>query len=285
MDCSMPATSFRTIFPIRAPRAGPCVFFFPDVGGNVLYAKKIISEIDSDIAFYGIKLDNKLIEHLPHCTLPMLAQSFAAELHASNISKQFHLVGYSFAGLLAYETAYHLTRLGSRVGLVAILDTTVPRHLYSRRFYFRAVSAARAIKHGKYNLVKPSLLGRLVDDPNSILERWLSWQDLSKHPASYRFIIEQLIKARHRYEPASYAGNITLFRASNVRRSIVLPKYLGWEYYAKGKINLVRIRCHHTDLVANDRVTKQVAAQLLRVVNELEDLERATTLSNERDGA
>ena len=257
--------NLRTIFPISKARVGPSLFFFPDQGGTSFYAKKLVAKIDSEFACYGIKFDPKLLERFS--TLQDTARSIAIDLRASNMSEPLHLIGHSFSGLLAYETACQLLSLGSRVGLLVLLDTRLPRRLYSSRLYFRAVEIARAIRYRQYKLAKQVLLG--IHDSNSI-RNLLSRLDLSKYPASYRSTLEQLIGARIDYKPGSYTGDITLIKASNFSNGILYPKYLGWEYFAKGKIDLFRVRCAHMEMVTSDRATKQVAQHLLRLLKKPE---------------
>ena len=48
-----------TIFPLRRAEGQTSVFFLPDVGGNVLYARKIVPHLEPGLDVYGIRLDHE----------------------------------------------------------------------------------------------------------------------------------------------------------------------------------------------------------------------------------
>ena len=273
-----------TIFPLRPAGGEGSVFFLPDLGGNTFYAKNLVFQLEPGRGAYGMRLDSELLENLPGCTLQGLAQRFAADLHASAFAEPFHLVGHSFAGILAFETARHLVMLGAEVGTLALLDCGLPSRFYSG-WYYRAVGAVveavREFKIRQHDLLKKAVFGHPADDPSVILSvPGFVRMDLTKHPESYRHIIRHLYRAMVDYEPGPYAGHLTLFRSMN-RGFAAAPADLGWGPYARGCVDVIRITGDHLDMVRDDRAAMAVAERLDRILSAAEHRGQKTQSATE----
>ncbi|MCR5877624.1 thioesterase domain-containing protein [Phenylobacterium sp. J367] len=60
----------------------------------------------------------------PHASVGAMAADYLRELKARQPEGPYHLCGYSFGGLVAFEMACRLREAGDEVGLVALFDTT-----------------------------------------------------------------------------------------------------------------------------------------------------------------
>ena len=122
-------SDFSCIFPLQKGCPTTSLFFLPDVGGSVFYSRKLTEALGKEPSLYGFRLDPEFDWSQPERTFIKLAEQFADNLINSDIPEPYHLIGHSFAGLLAFETARQLKIKGGNVGLVALLDTPVPEHM------------------------------------------------------------------------------------------------------------------------------------------------------------
>lgn len=124
---SDPRGALRTVLPLRksADSAEPPLFCFaPGSGVSWCYAG-LLRHLDSSIPIYGLQsrgLDS--LETTPD--LPAKAQQVIGD-HLEQIRKvapagPYHLLGWSFGGVIAHAVAARLTEHGDEVGTLALLD-------------------------------------------------------------------------------------------------------------------------------------------------------------------
>ena len=269
-DHSLPPT----IFPLRRAEEQASVFFLPDVGGNVFYARKIVPHLEPGLGVYGVRLAHEQLENLSGCTLQELGRQFAADLRASGLPEPFHLVGHSFAGFLAFETARHLAALDAPVGVLALLDSILPSR-YDSAWYRRVIAALRSFMSQQRYLLRTTVFESSHGDPSMILHvPGFIRMDLTKHPESYRYIIRHLYRAMVEYEPGPYNGHLTLFRTMDSRLLAGVPSHLGWASYAKGRLDVIRLVGDHLDLVRDAHAAAQVAERLNQILSSTEHRRR-----------
>ncbi len=261
------SSSQSTLLCIRKGEPNVCVIFAPDIGGGVIYSRKILSQIDDSISAHGFRLTPDLVQSLPQLSIQDIAKRFATDLRASALPEPYHLVGHSFAGLLAYEIACHLHELGSEVGVVALLDTAAPTQFYTG-YWFRFVASARRLRDKLHRFVLTSRLFQSPEKAATIkLYPGFILLDLSKHTASHVFIIENLYDSLVRYKPSRSDFRISIFASQTLWRRSLYPKYLGWEVFSTNK-ELIGLNFGHNDFVGSDIAAQQVAAHLQSLVKQ-----------------
>ena len=254
-----------TIIPLKNDKGPSNIFFLPDIGGNVLYARNIVSQLTSECGVYTMRLDSELLENLPGCTIQGLARRFATDLTASVFPGPVHFIGHSFAGYLAFETARHAVELGMHVGSVILLDCAVP-HRFRSGWYHQTAEHLYRVKSWLREMLKKAASGAFNDDANMILsEPGFVRMDLSNHPEPYRHIIRHLYKALVDYEPGIYSDNLTLFQATD-QFLFGVPKDFGWGTYTNGHVDIIQIACDHLEIVRDDHAAKEVARSLNRIL-------------------
>ena len=109
---------------VRAGKdACPAIYFFPDGLGMTSYALEIIRLL-KDIGS-PVFLLHPPREGEQDASLGEVAGRMAGLIAATMKSGPVHLVGWSFGGLLAYETAARLSREGTEVGALVMVDSHV----------------------------------------------------------------------------------------------------------------------------------------------------------------
>jgi thioesterase domain-containing protein len=190
---------------------------------------------------YGFRLAPDMLDHLSTLTIEETARRFAIDLIASGIARPLHLVGFSFAGYMAVETAVQLTRLGHPPDRLWILDMVAHPKISWRsllRYARTRVSRRRADV-----LVHPAFI----------------WIDLSRHPESYRPILRRFYALFSRYRPGRWSGATTLVVADGSCRNGA-PQDLGWGSYISC-LDRITVPGDHLSMIHDDRNAAVLASR------------------------
>ncbi|MBT2454414.1 non-ribosomal peptide synthetase [Streptomyces sp. ISL-86] len=167
----------------------------------------------------------------------------------------YHLLGWSFGGLLAYEIAVQLRAAGDEVGVLTVLDS-FPRTdaVDERDEQVRLGWLMEGIGHHRdefagRRLTPQDLFETLRRDNNPLArlgtERLARVVDLmGRH---------QLLNTR--YRPGEYAGDVQLFLAEHSPWGEVTDKDVLWKEFMTGAVQVHRIDCAHDDMLNPEPLT------------------------------
>ncbi len=256
-----------TLFPLGGAGAGGSVVFLPDYGGNVLYARPLVPLLGAELRCLGLRLTPSMLETPGGPDLAALGRSFAADIRAAGLARPLHLVGFSFAGILAFETARYLADGQADVDggptRLWLIDTHIHR-LFLRRYALRGLAdlrreAGHALRWFLKNR-RRLLTGRSEPD---VLDRYRQLRfELDKHPHAYRLVIRMLYESLARYRPRPWNGSATVLRA---RRDSWpnIPDDLGWSQLIRGSLTTIPLHADHLGLLRRDDLVQQVAQIIL----------------------
>jgi thioesterase domain-containing protein len=170
----------------------------------------------------------------------------------------YYLLGYCFAGVLAFEVASQLTRLGESVAFLGLLDATygpggkpLARPWTTRwTYHARRVSQDGVAYLGpkvryQFRALKRDLLPHARRLVRVALGKAES-QAMLLH--SGRFVTAMLA----RYRGAPYPGDAVLFNSARSSPFTSRAEYSqtnGWEAVIRGGVQLEEVDCDHTDIV------------------------------------
>ncbi|MGV8985946.1 MAG: thioesterase domain-containing protein [Cypionkella sp.] len=241
-----PATLILTL---RPGHSGEALHVLPDIGGNFLYSRLLTRHLAPDRPILGLKLPGIPVAELALMPMEQLADRLAAALDVANPGGPHHLLGHSFAGLLAFETARALERRGSRAGLVAILDTGVPSGWLGRHVGQVLASVRRAGQRLRKTAQPASALVLCFPGYATF--------NLGNHPVALRAIIKALYGMMIAYRPGPYSGPVLVIRGAG--RAERGPADLGWSRLAKGGVVSADVEADHLGLVREDASARRVA--------------------------
>lgn len=100
----------------------PPLFWVHDLHGSAFRFQALGRALGADQPLYSFESPYLSSTPPPFRTLSMLGLAYASDLTRRFPEGPYHLGGYSFGGLLAFEVAQHLIRDGHEVALLAIVD-------------------------------------------------------------------------------------------------------------------------------------------------------------------
>ena len=172
----------------------------PGAGGRALPFMALARSMESGVSFSAFDT-GKLLERRSPSVEELAAE--CVEVLRSRRSAPFHLVGYSFGGLVAVEVATQLLEQGEEVSFVGVVDAPDP---------IPATTAARLRRLDSLEVVKEAVRGRIKRGAYRA-RAWAIRHRLLSRPRRKRFALEIAVAAgtARAYRP-TYRGRIDYFR-------------------------------------------------------------------------
>jgi amino acid adenylation domain-containing protein len=215
-----------------------------------------------------------------------MAAYYIQEIRRVKPSGPYHIGGYCFGGVVAFEMARQLEQAGEDVAMLAIIDAA-PRNLPRRGL----ASVVRAGINGGLRALEKLTDVLRAPDPLAALTRMMRrlamrrrsgagargsdaelvalrdmMDGLSAWPLAYQRIASVHYAALLRYVPGSYNGRVTLIRTSErLQRWGVEDETWGWEQVARA-VDVHRIPGRH-DEIMNEPHVGAVADVLARALS------------------
>jgi acyl-coenzyme A synthetase/AMP-(fatty) acid ligase/thioesterase domain-containing protein/acyl carrier protein len=195
-------TPAHDLFVTLKPGEGwPPVFFIHGVGGNVVELLPTARRLRYGGAVIGIRARGLVRGETPQSSVYAMATDYLREIKAQQPTGPYHLCGYSFGGLVAFEIARRLRESGDEVGLVGLFDTLMSPVTWPLSAWLRMAGTRVARLGAPWRLLKH----RPRDTERSELAAPRSAaSNVIRVSASALF-------ASARYRPGFYPGRLTLF--------------------------------------------------------------------------
>jgi thioesterase domain-containing protein len=128
----LPPSSFhngaRLALVALQPRGSrPPFFCVHPAGGLVFCYRELAQHLGPDQPVFGLQAAGLHAGHRPHGRVEAMAAYYIEELRTLQPRGPYLLGGWSMGGVVAFEMARQLRRLGQRVGLLALADSYIPR--------------------------------------------------------------------------------------------------------------------------------------------------------------
>lgn len=223
------------------------MIIFPDIGGNLIYARHIVAALQGRINCYGIRVVAPEQENFDGLTLEALAEKYADSIFHSELPGPVYMLGHSFAGLAAYETARQFKQLGRAPDGLFILDMPA---ISSASLASKLASPGKSLMAARDGVVE--MLRSLLNPRATpkVLHRFGYLRiDLEKHPQSYREIITGFYRMLTKYRPHPSDLDITIFTAVENPLTQRWGHDLGWSKYSSGTLRMVPVSGDHLTMI------------------------------------
>ncbi|MEV6617693.1 SDR family NAD(P)-dependent oxidoreductase [Streptomyces sp. NPDC051051] len=265
---------------LRPPRPGSSprpLFTFHPAGGPTSVYLPLVQLLPADQAVYGLERLDAVT------TMEEKAAHYLRLIRDLQPEGPYRLLGWSFGGCLAYETAHRLKDSGQSVGFVGLIDTILPAAL--PRLDSQQLLLER---FGRFADYVEQTYGRSLDLPYDelavtpddrqidVVMRLVAEAGLDMSPGIMEHQRTSYIDARvgERYEPRPYDGPVVLYRAQQAQAltTALDPRYLrseadlGWAPLCP-LLEVVPVEGDHLSLIDPPHVTT-IASHLTRALGE-----------------
>jgi amino acid adenylation domain-containing protein len=115
--------SYPTLVPIKPSGSKPPFFCLHGGLGGTLYLGPLASHLGSDQPFYAIESEGLDGAAMRYRTLEEMASYYISEIRRIQPHGPYFLGGYCLGGIIAFEMAHQLLRIGEQVAIVAQFST------------------------------------------------------------------------------------------------------------------------------------------------------------------
>ncbi len=257
------APPWSSLVPLQPNGARPPLFFTHGAGGDVYGFVWLVKLLAPDQPSYGLQAVGSDGQTPRHTTVEEMAAHYVQEIRSLQPKGPYHLAGFSMGGLIAFEIAQQLYRLGERVALLAVIDTapmSAPWTVYGRTLapYFWQRSKFHLARWRK--MPRRHRLGYLLrcwsglrwwaagnsPKPRVVTAAPEKGTELPEVPGFYDYYWA----VASAYKLRRYPGTIDLFLSDSAN-----PKFTTfWGHLARGGAILHRVPGKHLELVAPDRM-------------------------------
>jgi thioesterase domain-containing protein len=102
------------------------LFFVHAVGGSVFSYVELASHLGQDQPFYAFQSRGLYDDLPPHTSIKDMAADYLAQMRAAQPQGPYLLGGWSMGGVVAFEMAHQLKKMGEEVELLAMVDSFMP---------------------------------------------------------------------------------------------------------------------------------------------------------------
>ena len=254
-DLNTNQKSMDVVLPLRPSGNLLPLFCVHPAGGLSWCYSGLLRHLRADYPIYGLQARSfNQPEILPE-TLQGMVADYLDQIRAIQPAGPYHLLGWSFGGLVAYSLASLLQLQGEQVTLLALLDTYPPdpelagdvpdEHEMIKELLKDLGYDPATLEEGPLQL---STLKEKLRRQGHILSN-LEEQHLSAVPKIYT----NNARLAGRFIPETFNGDLLIFAAVEGNPA---PPTDSWRPYVRGQITIRQIACRHPDMTQPDPIAQ-----------------------------
>ena len=230
----------------------PPVFCVHSHTGDVLYCEYISQGAGSNQPIYGLQAQGAVGKD-PHRSIEEMAAFYVAELRKVRPSGPYHLFGFCFGGMVAFEMAKQLNDQGERIEFLGVYNSPAPgtlkgwplgqftylwRRTQDEWKKFLKLDAGERLPH----LVRNLRNFRLLVQRSAAIDGAEALSRMRRNgPGIELKDLESInIAAAKRYAPSYvFPGKITLFLAPDMARVYPVAPSEGWKRFTSEELEVI----------------------------------------------
>jgi amino acid adenylation domain-containing protein len=250
------------------------VFCIHPGGGNVFCYAELAHYLNSyDIPVYGLKSLGLDDEQQPLTSIGEMAEYYLEAIQRIQPQGEYHLIGWSLGGVIAFEIAQQLQAKGYQTPLLALIDSqlSIASSLdQDKMFKFFVQDLSRI--YGKQLLILEDDLQKLtIQEKFNYLLAQIEKEELILSEYSQREIknlwrvFQGNLMALNQYKPKSYLGEAILFQASEKSLSLNQKQYNEWNNLILGNLDVHTLKGNHYTIIKSPTLENLVQIIITKV--------------------
>ena len=245
---SSPESAFEQLLPLRSQGSLPPLFCAHPAGGLSWNYAGLMRELEAQRPIYGLQAPG-VAHDVPYAaTIEEMAEDYVNAIRQIQPQGPYHLLGWSFGGVVAYAMACRLQQMGEHVALLGIMDS------------YPSTEERQSSPMTEEKLMKelvPMLgldLGDIGGGPLNFTAVYLAAKRAGQIPADFderiaRRNMQMLLHnsiLEQRFRASQYEGDILFFFADVKEGEHRLPS--AWQRYISGKLEVHTVHCKHYEM-------------------------------------
>jgi oxalate---CoA ligase len=271
-----------TTVAIQTAGSAPAMYC-PATHDNGLWGvSRLVRHLGKERPVYGLRVP-PLDARGPVSTVEDIAARNVAAILRLSPEGPSHLLGTCSGGVVAFEMARQLERLGHPVGLVVMIDSfnrawrqtqaaTAPtrmrsRHMLDRLRYhwehLRGLGMRDRIVHVR---IRAGFFVAHYRAAAGHLAFGIAARAGLPRPAFLRTFAYANGWAQRRYQPGPYAGDVLLVRSTVPIAGVYPLPRMGWSALMPGNVTMLELPCEQAGLWTDDRLLHQVSQEIAQAL-------------------
>jgi amino acid adenylation domain-containing protein len=246
--------NWSSLVAVQPKGSGPPVFCIHSHTGDVLYCEYISQGAGSEQPIYGLQAQGAVGKD-PHRSIEEMAAHYVGEIRKVKPHGPYHLFGFCFGGMVAFEMAKQLNDQGDRVDFLGIYNSPAPgtlkgwplgqfaylwRRTQDEWKKLLELNARDRLPHIAKNLRN----FRLLVQRSAVIDGAETLSRIRRHGQGIELKdLESInIAAAKRYAPSYvFPGKITLFLAPDMARVYPVAPSEGWKKFTSEGLDVIKV--------------------------------------------
>jgi thioesterase domain-containing protein/acyl carrier protein len=236
------------LLPLRPSGSLPPLFCIHPGGGLSWSYSGLMRHLPTDRPIYGLQARGITDPQMAPATLEDMAADYVTFIRQVQPTGPYHLLGWSFGGLVAHTMATQLQDRGESVAMLALLDCypiAAQSEIHNETdLDDETLLAVQLRALGYYSGSEPLQVSSALDilrQEGDILS------NLEEHQvAAIIQVMKQNSRLARHFRPQRFRGDVLLFAATQGGSS---PEPEKWEPYVSGTIAVHEVDCEHVHMM------------------------------------
>ncbi|HET6711443.1 non-ribosomal peptide synthetase, partial [Amycolatopsis sp.] len=227
---------FAVLLPVRVGRDAPPLFCVHPASGIGWSYAGLIPFVPPEHPIHALQARGIDTAATKPASITEMAADYVAQIRSVRPTGPYHLLGWSFGGLVAHEIAVQLQAVGEEVALLALLD--------SYPLVDKPAEARVPVSFLAREVMRESFLTDMVGE--------LKVSDLIH-------VVSNNVEMSRRFTPGRFDGDVLFFNATE-KRPEGLPEYGIWADYVTGTITKHDVACGHYEMMKRSAMAEVAQA-------------------------
>jgi nonribosomal peptide synthetase DhbF len=246
-DVDTNQNSLEVILPLRPRGNLPPLFCVHPAGGLSWCYSGLLQHIRADYPIYGLQARGiKQSDLLPQ-TLEEMSADYLDQIRNIQPGGPYHLLGWSFGGLVAFGIASRLQVQGEEIALLALLDSYPFDQWTSRRIPNEQEIIKDYLEYLGYDLANLGNEPLLLSDIKELLRRKgdVLYNLEDRHLSAMLEIHKNNVRLAASFVPERFDGDLLIFVSTQDKSE---PPTDAWRPYVHGQIRVHQVACRHNQM-------------------------------------
>jgi nonribosomal peptide synthetase DhbF len=241
---------YSPLLPLRATGERSALFCVHPAGGSATVFSHLAEALGPSQPVWGLQARGLEAGETPHASLAEMLADYVSAIRTVQPHGPYHLLGWSFGGVIAHAMACHLETEGETIATLALLDAGIPTRT--------AEQTAQPLRPGDL----ANFLGLPADSfpEDDAAQEQILLEAAVRHkmllPGTDPFWIRRLLRQFRlslqllcNHTPGICRAPILLFVAAARAEADTRRTALAWEPYTSGGVRRILCQTRHADML------------------------------------
>jgi amino acid adenylation domain-containing protein len=228
---------------------GPVLFCLPGRKGGSIYLRHVLPHLSGEFSVYCLQPAHDEFRDGTSRSFDEITQRFAEIVTRRRNKQGVYLMGYSFAGYLAYDVACKLVGQGVDVARLILLDTAGPGWSQQRSSVWQQIRKTVVLASHPTSVAARSYFQRKAERIRNSVRKRLTVARANAISSSQLRAKRLYTRAMQCHQFERFPGQIDLVQCTQGRLLRLEPPANGWLSWAEGGVQIHQVKATHASLL------------------------------------